>query len=364
MRESPPLPDGRSASDYLILGGVGLAVLGFIGWLVAQALIAAATPIDTLDGPALFRTQGCAACHLRESVTRARGPGLKDYPITAKKRAAQRSAAESSPYSAADYTIESLVRPQDYVVDSYPAIMNPTQLPPKALARLAAHLLERPEDDPEIARAIGRFGIGAPLPDPASLPGDLERGRALFHTPRGQTACTLCHNVNPEDKSPKVGPSLHDVGVNPPVFLRESILEPNKVILQSHVAFIVYDGDRSRDGRIELRSPPSKDKPGVLALITRSEVVELEFKRLYVGEDVPLRGPGIEVKPLAEGRLSDEVIELIEDDDDALSLGVMRSKISLMPSSKGILEEGQIDDLVKYLSSLRPPGLKTEPGKK
>ncbi|HEY1107503.1 MAG TPA: PVC-type heme-binding CxxCH protein, partial [Opitutaceae bacterium] len=72
--------------------------------------------------------------------------------------------------------------------------------------------------------------------DAAVTAGDAKRGEALFHN--HPAACILCHQLN--GKGSTVGPALDKIASrHPPAYLRESLLEPSKVIAKGYEQYKV-----------------------------------------------------------------------------------------------------------------------------
>lgn len=72
--------------------------------------------------------------------------------------------------------------------------------------------------------------------DAAVTAGDAKRGEALFHN--HPAACVLCHQL--KGKGSTVGPALDKIAArHPPAYLRESLLEPSKVIAKGYEQYTV-----------------------------------------------------------------------------------------------------------------------------
>jgi putative heme-binding domain-containing protein len=99
--------------------------------------------------------------------------------------------------------------------------------------------------DPQVCDLFDRFApeslrserLGAIIvPDKLlALPGDLERGRALFFQPTFQ--CSNCHTI--QGKGGKVGPDLSQVAARlNRAQLLENILEPSKLIDPKYLTYV------------------------------------------------------------------------------------------------------------------------------
>lgn len=139
----------------------------------------------------------------------------------------------------------------------------------------------------------------------ASLPGNLERGKALFET-KGQ--CLTCHSV--DNQGARLGLDLGTAGFGPADELKRSILEPDAEIKpDNRFVRIVTRSGMTVTGRLlnnDLFSVQLLEAPGRLRSFTKADIKEFS----------PLKN-------------------------------------SLMPSYQGRLSADELTDIVKYLSSLR-----------
>jgi cytochrome c2 len=366
MRQSPPTVEGRSGSDYAIVVMISMVSVGFLIWFVYELAVGFAPPGDDLDGPALFQAYGCTSCHLMQGTGGNRGPNLAAYKTRVEKRAKERGSIAGKVYTAADYTAESLVHPDVYIVDRFSAgvMRKPSGINPSQLAKLTAFLLRVSPDAAPVQAAVLRFMPGAILPsvqDPnwPDSRGDAARGRELFMGHK--TACSRCHSVvKGQGGLNLAGPNLYDTGINKPSFLYESLVTPNKVILSSHRTLILFNGTKSLEGGIVIEKWPGVSE-GVLLLQTRQDQRRIKFRQLHLTEEAPLAADqkgkqgSLKWHKGKEGRLPAELIDEISDDETGLVYGIQVSKQSLMPSFKGLLKDAEIDDLVRYLMTLKKP---------
>lgn len=363
MRESPPTVEGRSKSDYAVVIMISLVSIVFLSWFVYELIVGFATPTDDLSGPELFNAYGCASCHQMTGTGAGRGPNLGEFGLRAAQRAAQRADTTGNPYTAADYTVESIVEPNAYVVDKYSqGVMRvPGGITGIQLTRLTAFLLKKDENDAEVRAAVKRFLPGAVLPAPVDKDwppgrGDAARGEQIFKS--SKTACTRCHSVVKGQGQDLPGPNLHDAGVNNPSYLYDSIVEPNKVILEGYKTLLLFNSNRNLEGRITVLRWPDKE-PGQLKIQTQREDKTIPFRQLHLADEVPLgKGQGDHVirHKTSDGRLPEEVLDGILEDETNMVYGIQISKQSLMPNFKGILKNNEVEDLVRYLLSLKKPG--------
>jgi cytochrome c2 len=368
MRKSPPTVEGRSKTDVAVVALVSLVSVGFLLWFGYELAVGLSTPTDDLDGPALFHAYGCSTCHPMQGS--GRGPQLTAYPKRAERAAKERSQISGKAYTAEDYTAESLVDPDAYIVDKFSAgvMRRPAGMSGIQLTRLIAFLLRTSDKDGAVRAAVLRFMPETKLPDEDSEPGwpktrgDGQRGQALFSSPK--ISCNRCHSVIKGQGADKSGPNLHDIGVNKASYIHESIVDPNKVIAPSHRALMLFNGNRTLEGSIVIEKWPGADV-GVLRIQTQLDDKRLNFRRLHLTDETPLASDHKEDKKdilswhkSEKGRLPEQVIDQVLNDETDLVYGVQISSVSLMPNFKGILKHSDVDDLVVYLLSLKPKSKK------
>ncbi|MDF1662608.1 MAG: c-type cytochrome [Planctomycetota bacterium] len=363
MRESPTTVEGRSKSDYAVVIMISAVSIAFLSWFIYELILGFATPSDKLSGQELFNAYGCTSCHRMDGASSGRGPNLAEFSKYAAQRAAQRKNITGKPYTTADYTVESLVEPDAYIVDKYTqGIMRvPGGVTGVQLARLTAFLLKKKEGDNEIRAAIKRFMPGAVLPEPkdGGWPadrGDAAKGKIVFNS--SKTACTRCHSVVKGQGLDLPGPNLHDAGVNNPAYLYESITDPNKVILKTHQTLLVFNSNFNLEGRITILRWPAKE-PGLLKVQTQNSDKELPFRHLHITDEAPIakdKTNHLTRHKNVKGALPEAILDTIVEDETNMVFGIQISKQSLMPNFKGILKNNEIEDLVRYLLSLKKPG--------
>jgi putative heme-binding domain-containing protein len=138
--------------------------------------------------------------------------------------------------------------------------------------------------------------------------GDMARGRTLFE---GEAGCRSCHRVN--GNGSRVAVDLSNVGaLRPPAYLQRALLDPNS---------------------------------------TYAEMPENRFVRAVTSTGATVTGRRVNEDTFT--------ILVIDDRENLVSLdrATLRSytilKDSPMPSVKGRLTDGQVSDLVAYLTSLK-----------
>ena len=158
----------------------------------------------------------CVQCHkMGES---ARAPDLANAGGVAIDRAKQRARETGERFTDADYLLESLCRPGDYLVEGYGNIMPAQQrsLSGGQILAVVAFLQNQGADATvrgTDVEAVARFGCGAggaggeangvAAGGPKEPVGSPEKAWAKF-------GCESCHAI--EDNERKLGPSLVDVG--------------------------------------------------------------------------------------------------------------------------------------------------------
>ncbi len=205
-------------------------------------------------GEALFWGAGtCYTCHsIGGRGSAIRGPNLGEtgplrLPISARgvKRAEERARQTGESYSGVDYLLESLTKPEAYLVEGYQNIMPVVSKPPIALkpAQVKAVVLYlQSQGGAGDAASIEKSRFFRDLVAAASsgvreppqqwkpyLAGDVEAGKELFFNPESPAGCAKCHVV--AGQGGKVGPELTKIAaVQTPQYILESVLEPSKVV--------------------------------------------------------------------------------------------------------------------------------------
>ena len=198
---------------------------------------------------------GCLVCH---SIGQ---PGQRAPDLAG---VGARAATRRPGMSSAQYLVESLTKPQAFVVEGYPPIMPPADKPPIGLNRtellavvaylqsLGGEVTVKPEEIPTTVAEVSDGGpapAGAsPAPQPGQAPsaatggttvvGDLTAGKGVFQDPN-KGGCIVCHRVEGEGGvppgAPPMAPDLSDVGARlSPEQIRESILDPMAEIVPGY----------------------------------------------------------------------------------------------------------------------------------
>jgi len=210
-------------------------------------LSADATPEQLVKaGEQLFYGKGtCALCHSIEASEAARCPMLGAGPLGPAIGARADERVKEPGYhgkakDGADYLIESLTHPQDYLVQGFPPIMPVINKPPISLnndeiAAVVAFLQSVQGGKITVTpKMVAAFtGTEAPAP-PGAAVAQPAVATATNRPPEqliAELACIACHKF--DEPGPLVGPSLWDIGARQnDAYIRQSILEPNAVIAE------------------------------------------------------------------------------------------------------------------------------------
>ncbi|HET7340649.1 MAG TPA: c-type cytochrome, partial [Methylomirabilota bacterium] len=174
----------------------------------------------------IFHTKGtCEICH-RIGQPGTRAPDLAGVGARAGKR--------KPGMSAKAYIIESLLKPQAYVVEGYPPIMPEIDKPPIGLNRselwaLTAFLESQGgtvdvtlNDIPASAGAAAAGGGSAAAAE-VKIPGDAKAGETVFS---GKGGCFACHKAG-KFTTGNVGPDLSQIAkIQTPDYIMKKILDP------------------------------------------------------------------------------------------------------------------------------------------
>src|SRR5262245_31467070 len=197
-------------------------------------------------GQQIFYGKGtCALCHSVEPSEAARcpilGAGPQGPPIGPRAEARIKEADyKGKAKDGAEYLIESLTHPSDYLVQGFPPIMPVINKPPIGLnndeiAAVAAFLQSvqggKVTVTPKLVAAFTGTEAPAPPGTAAAQPAVATATDRLPQQLVAELACIDCHKC--DEAGPLVGPSLWDVGArHDEAYIRQSILDPNAVIAE------------------------------------------------------------------------------------------------------------------------------------
>jgi putative heme-binding domain-containing protein len=243
-------------------------------------------------GESIFWGKGrCYTCHsIGGQGSAVRGPNQGQFgekfplPIGARavERAKERSEETGEQYTATDYLVESLAKPDAYVVESYKNEMAIVYAPPISLSLndikavisylqtqggdLALEAIEQPSAI--AAKYYARISAAS-----AAGGGDPGAGEEVF-----ADNCGECHRLGEEGGD--IGPALDGISEKGLKFISESILRPAKKITEGYETYRVVDNDGRRHVGLKTRDDATEidiTKPsGEVITIAKSAIKELE----------------------------------------------------------------------------------------
>lgn len=289
--------DNTTVKVFLFL----LVVLGAFLW-VGQAITAmtgggvrkagGVVEVSPEGGESIFWGKGrCYTCHsIGDQGSAVRGPNQGQFgekfplPIGARsvERAKERSEETGLQYSRTDYLVESLAKPDAYLVEGYKNEMAIVYAPPISLSlndikAVISYLqtqggdldLESIESPSEIAaKYFARIAAAS-----AAGGGDPGAGEEVF-----ADNCGECHRLRGEGGD--VGPPLDGISEKGLKFIAESILRPAKKITKGYETYRVVDkkgrrhvGLKTRDDATEIDITKAS---GEVITILKSDIKDLE----------------------------------------------------------------------------------------
>lgn len=200
-----------------------VSLYAYVGQLVPQfeehppqkKVITPLTPVDELvaAGQDLLRGKGgCLVCHKDQERGNDRGPDLR--------QSAGKAAARKPGMDADAYLIESLVRPDDHLVEGYPKMMPSAMKPPANLSMaevkaVVAYLQSL--GGAEVTMKVLAEDVVAET----KASGPVHRGKALM----AEQGCIGCHKL--EGEGGEVGPELNKVAERiEPAQIAQKIADP------------------------------------------------------------------------------------------------------------------------------------------
>ena len=241
---------------------VGAAVTSLTG---GEHRTSGEVEISPEGGETIFWGKGrCFTCHsIGGQGSAVRCPNLGQFgsrfllPIGARahERAEQRSQQTGQDYTATDYLIESLAKPDAYLVEGYKNEMAIVYAPPISLTlndikAVLSYLQSQGGDlDMEAIESPSELGneyferIAAAS---AAGGGDPGNGEEMF-----SYTCAECHSV--DGTGGAVGPDLADIGSKGLDFMADAILKPAKSISEGYETYIVVEHDGRKTTGIKSR---------------------------------------------------------------------------------------------------------------
>ncbi len=198
---------------------------------------------DVENGEILFTTfQGvagfaCSTCHRADSEDRLIGPGLLNIANRATERVEETSAV--------DYVYNSIVNPDEYVVEGFPDGLMPQNwseiYSTSEIIDIVAYLMSL-EGDATVTKTIAEVESDQTASNTIVLPDSAnpEHGQELFNTfqPAASFACATCHRADSEDRL--IGPGLLNVsiraesrvdGLDATQYIYQSIVNPSTYVV-------------------------------------------------------------------------------------------------------------------------------------
>ncbi|MDJ0955987.1 MAG: c-type cytochrome [Arenicellales bacterium] len=249
--------------------------------------------ISPEGGEQIFWGKGrCFTCHsMGGQGSAVRCPNLGQFgekfplPIGARavERAKERSEETGIDYSATDYLVESLAKPDAYIVDTFKNEMAIVYAPPislnlKEIKAVVAYLqsqggevdIDTIEQPSEVAvQYYDRIAAAS-----AAGGGDPGNGEEMF-----VDTCSDCHQLNGEGG--EVGPDLSTIGDKGLKFITESILRPAKKITPGYETYVVVDAEgiktiglKSQETGAEVEITKAT---GEVVTINKSDIKEIEI---------------------------------------------------------------------------------------
>ena len=207
--------------------GIWLATFGFLSFEPS------AGEINLSSGSATFRDR-CGACHILEKgISTHYGPNLYDFGKVAGTRKPDTTAAE--------YILESILDPAAFVAPTNHAGMPSnvaSDLSADDVRNVVAFLASRgarPNYD-----EIRQLEIPEPPPEPPTRTvrrNDMELAAQVL---REKGGCLQCHSLHRNAEHRLLAPGLFGVGLVDEQMIRESIVDPNKVVSPNHVGVNVF----------------------------------------------------------------------------------------------------------------------------
>jgi putative heme-binding domain-containing protein len=248
--------------------------------------------ISPEGGEQIFWGKGrCFTCHsLGGQGSAVRCPNLGQFgekfplPIGARaaERAMQRSEETGVHYTATDYLVESLAKPDAYVVDTYKNEMAIVYAPPislnlKEIKAVISYLqsqggevdIESIEQPTELASEYyGRIAAAS-----AAGGGDPGNGEEMF-----VDTCSDCHMLKGEGG--EVGPDLSTISEKGLKFITESILRPAKKITPGFETYVAVDNEGLKTIGLKTRETATEvditKASGEVVTIAKNDLKEIE----------------------------------------------------------------------------------------
>ncbi|HTQ38142.1 MAG TPA: c-type cytochrome [Pirellulales bacterium] len=268
------------------------------------------------EGHQIFQNR-CAGCHVVDTDDRRqlKGPSLE--------KIGEIAASRRPPMAALSYILESVVKPDAYIVPGYSNEMPQSAaggITKEQLRSLIAFLGSRGADVD--VKTLTSLDMPDPLREkpPAGLIrlSKLENGLTLFD---GKAKCATCHGLIKDDNNELnlIAPNLSDAGDVPREQLIQKLRDPTKHLVRGYETSVILLADgRSKVGRI----------------------LRKDSKRLWLATIASDGHVQVEMVPM----------EAIEPDSEKPS--IIQQSQSIMPNYSSFLSTEEIEAIAEFLSAL------------
>jgi putative heme-binding domain-containing protein len=245
-------------------------------------------------GESIFWGKGrCFTCHsLGDQGSAVRCPNLgqfgEKFPlpigVRAAERAKERSAETGQEYTVTDYLVESLAKPDAYLVEGYKNEMAIVYAPPISLnmneIKAVISYLQSQGGDLDIEAIENPTEVAADYyariaAASAAGGGDPGNGEEMF-----VDNCSDCHTIGTDGG--EIGPDLSLIAVKGLKFISESILRPAKKITAGYETYsVVTKGDGRKFVGMKTRETAAEvditKANGEVVTLAKSEIQELQM---------------------------------------------------------------------------------------
>jgi putative heme-binding domain-containing protein len=276
----------------LVIGAflwVGQAITAMTGGAKKAASVVEVSPEG---GESIFWGKGrCYTCHsLGGQGSAVRCPNLGQFGEKfalaigerAEERARERSEETGEEYTSTDYLVESLAKPDAYLVEGYKNEMAIVYAPPISLSlteiKAVVSYLQSQGGDLDIDSIEAPSEIAATYyarisAASAAGGGDPGAGEEVF-----ADNCSECHQIAGEGE--EIGPALDGISERGLKFITESILTPAKKIAEGYETYRVVDNEGRRHLGLKTRDDASEiditKATGEVITIVKTDIKELE----------------------------------------------------------------------------------------
>lgn len=287
----------------IVLGAAALGVPLLVGLASSLAYVPFGRPyVSTHEGRAAFASN-CSQCHnVASGAPSGMGPNLANIGRDA--------ATRRSGTSATEYLIESIVRPAAFQASGTGRMPNvANKLSDETLRHLVAYLSAlggKPDYE-----AISLTDIEALRPAQSSGGRTLdvaqaERGKRIF---LGVGKCSECHTLKRTTESGLIAPMVRNMAMHDAPYLRESIVDPDKVIADTYKRYTIV----TSDGKVHTGRVMRRDKERLVLLTVDSagkmQPVSISLADIATGENGKPQIAASEISVMPKPQLTPDQIE-------------------------------------------------------